>query len=254
MGRNRDDFSVKVRHLIEKKSAYRCSNPACRRMTIGPSEDFKRIRYLGVVSHICAAAPGGPRYDSSMTPEERAGEENGLLLCRYCAALIDTDEVAYPPQLLHMWREQAYRMAAEDLAAPADGTVDSRCWSVIRRLVRECLCSYHTEGELSPKANLRSCAGILYRLFFETLPRETDYQRQLAFWSEAMGEICADSLKPGSCRISHYDRSFPRRYRVLMEELGTYSIVPRERRAQILNHMEAEIRELFQAGTVFGLG
>ena len=94
MRQKRDDFSVKVKHLIEKKSAYRCSNPACRRMTIGPSEDFKKIQYLGVVSHICAAAPGGPRYDPAMSPEERAGEENGLLLCRYCAALIDTDETA----------------------------------------------------------------------------------------------------------------------------------------------------------------
>lgn len=253
MRQKRDDFSVKVKHLIEKKSAYRCSNPACRRMTIGPSEDFKKIQYLGVVSHICAAAPGGPRYDPAMSPEERAGEENGLLLCRYCAALIDTDETAYPPQLLRTWRETAYRLAAEDLAAPADGMADSRCWGVIRRLVRACLCAYRTEGRISPAANLRSCAGTLYRLLFEELPGQPDYKGQQRLWSETVGAICADCLEPVACRVSSFDRGFPRHYRILMEELGTYPIQVREQRAQILNHMESELRELFRTGEALGL-
>ena len=30
-----------------------------------------KIINIGVAAHICAAAPGGPRYDSAMTEEER---------------------------------------------------------------------------------------------------------------------------------------------------------------------------------------
>lgn len=87
MKKNRDDFPAVVRHQIEKKSAYRCSNPDCRRMLIGPSEDFKKVVYMGVVAHICAAAPNGPRYDRMMSAEERASEERLAfvpLLCRAC--------------------------------------------------------------------------------------------------------------------------------------------------------------------------
>ena len=39
---NRDDFPAKVRDRIAKMSAYRCSNPACRRMTIGSSQDHSK--------------------------------------------------------------------------------------------------------------------------------------------------------------------------------------------------------------------
>ena len=42
-------------------------------------------------AHICAAAQGGPRYDASMTPEERKSFENGIWLCQSCSKLIDTD-------------------------------------------------------------------------------------------------------------------------------------------------------------------
>ena len=245
---NRDDFPAKVRDRIAKMSAYRCSNPACRRMTIGSSQDHSKEAFWGVVSHICAAAPGGPRYDPSMSPEERAGEENGLLLCRYCAALVDADEEAYPPQLLRMWRDAAYRQAAETLTAPADGAADSQCWSVVRRLVRACLCTYQTQGKVSDEANFRSSAGVLYRLLFEALPRAADIDEQLELWSRTVGMVYSDVLEPARCRTSHYDRSFPRRYRILMEEWDTYSVSPQARRAQILNHMEEEIRVLFQTG------
>ena len=60
--------------------------------------------------------------------------------------------------------------------------------------------------------------------------------------------VYSDVLEPARCRTSHYDRSFPRRYRILMEEWDTYSVSPQARRAQILNHMEEEIRVLFQTG------
>lgn len=222
-GSRRDNFSVKTRRQIEKKSGYHCSNPACRRKLIGPSEDFEKVVYMGTVSHIRAASPGGPRYDPGMTPEERAGEENGLLLCRYCAALVDADELSYPADLLRLWKRQAYQFALDMLSAPAGQAEDPLCWSVVRELVRLCLCSYQTQGRVSKSARFRSYAGILYQLFFESLPPRTDYDEQMELWIQAVDKIASDALEDVPVRRARYDRSFPRRYRYLLEELKTYA-------------------------------
>lgn len=96
-----------------QKSGYRCSYPGCGRLLIGPDKDFKKAIYVGVVAHICAAAPNGPRYDPFMTPEERSGEGNGILLCREHAAIIDIDEASYPVELLKQWKQMAYKRAQE---------------------------------------------------------------------------------------------------------------------------------------------
>lgn len=222
-------------------------------MLIGPNEDFERVVYMGVVAHICAAAPNGPRYDQSMSAEERAREENGLLLCRYCAALVDVDPVSYPAELLHLWKEAAYRSALNQLAVPVDGAEDSRCWSVVGELVRTSLCIYQTQGTISKEARFRSYAGILYQLLFEALPHESDYGKQTELWVSAVEKIADDGLEHVHVRAARYDQSFPRRYRYLMDELWTYSFHPQEQKARLLNMIEGIVRELFHSGEVFGL-
>jgi len=251
--RNRDEFSAKTRHQIERKSAFLCSNPSCRRSVIGPSEDFQKVVYMGVVAHICAAAPNGPRYDPAMSAEERGSEENGLLLCRYCASLVDVDEISYPAELLRLWKRQAYQQALERLSTPGDNGQDTRCWQTVRELVRVCLCTYQTQGQVSKDARFRSYAGILYRLFFQELPQETDFDAQNGLWTKAVESIAHDVLVSVRVRTAHHNRSFPTRYRYLMEELQTYHFVPEEQKARTLNIMEAAIQELFQSGAAFGL-
>ena len=68
----RDDFLKKVVDNIAKRAGYQCSNPGCRRRTVGPSEtnSDKHVN-IGKASHMAAASPGGPRYNSNLTPEER---------------------------------------------------------------------------------------------------------------------------------------------------------------------------------------
>lgn len=67
----------------------------------------------GLEAHICVAAPNGPRYDPFMTPEERSGEGNGILLCREHASIIDIDKAPYPVELLKQWKQMAYKRAQE---------------------------------------------------------------------------------------------------------------------------------------------
>jgi len=83
----RDEFPSAMKELLAKRVAYRCSNPDCRQVTAGPQEDTSKVVNLGVAAHITAASPDGPRYDPSLTPEERRSANNAIWLCQTCGKL-----------------------------------------------------------------------------------------------------------------------------------------------------------------------
>ncbi len=116
---NRDDFSETTKSNAAKRVGYRCSFKDCNRPTIGASlENKNKASSIGVAAHICAAAPGGPRYDSNMTPEERKDISNCIWMCQTHAHLIDTDEVKYTVALLQKWKLEAEESASAALANP----------------------------------------------------------------------------------------------------------------------------------------
>lgn len=112
---SRDDFTAKTRETIARRSGYRCAFPNCRRLTTMPNpEDPSSSVGTGIGAHICAAAPGGPRYDPAMTPEERASVANGIWLCAACSKIVDTLPDAFPADTLRYWKQNAERAAARD--------------------------------------------------------------------------------------------------------------------------------------------
>lgn len=115
MASHRDDFSAEAKNKLCERVGGACSNPECRAATKGPHSDPTKAVSVGVAAHIRAAAPGGPRYDASQTPEQRRSIENGIWLCHTCASRIDKDSARYQVKLLVTWKE-----IAED---DADGRV-----------------------------------------------------------------------------------------------------------------------------------
>lgn len=111
----RDDFSAPTKRLLSERVGFRCSNPKCRRHTSGPSADPSSSVNIGVAAHITAAAPGGPRYDSSLSSDERKDQANGIWLCQICAKLIDDDSDLHTIDLLYEWKNQAEIQAAKSL-------------------------------------------------------------------------------------------------------------------------------------------
>ncbi len=108
----RDNFTEPTKRALAKRVAYLCSNPGCLKLTIGPassSEDESVC--IGEAAHITAAAPGGPRYDASLTIEERRSILNAIWLCSICSKVIDTDEATYPVELLKKWKSEAEKRA-----------------------------------------------------------------------------------------------------------------------------------------------
>src|SRR5208337_3409097 len=92
---------------LAERAAYICSNPACRRITIGPDQSASSLSIkTGKGAHICAASPLGPRYDMSQTPAQRANIDNRIWLCGACADLIDKNAGAgYPADHIRKWKK-----------------------------------------------------------------------------------------------------------------------------------------------------
>lgn len=125
MSNNRDDFSISTKALLANRVGLRCSNPNCRKLTCGANDDLSKITNIGVAAHICAAAKGGPRYNESMSAEERKAPDNGIWLCQNCAKLIDSDTKRYTIELLRAWKQIAEEYAMTEVATNTVGnTVD----------------------------------------------------------------------------------------------------------------------------------
>lgn len=102
----RQNFSSTVVRKIAERAAYICSSPSCHRITIGPDQLASHLSIkTGEAAHICAASPGGPRYDMSQSEAERKGINNALWLCAACADLIDKNSGgSYPADHLRKWK------------------------------------------------------------------------------------------------------------------------------------------------------
>jgi hypothetical protein len=113
----RDEFPKGIIDSLAKRAFYTCSNPGCRCLTLSPSEeDDEKYISIGVAAHITAAAEGGPRYDASLSPEERYSIKNGIFLCSNCASMIDKNNgLDYSTELLKRWKEEHKKWARENL-------------------------------------------------------------------------------------------------------------------------------------------
>jgi len=97
---NRDEFSSKTKRTVAMRASYMCSNPNCHQNTVGPHSDPEKSLGTGVAAHICAAAPGGARYDAGQKSEQRSSMENAIWLCHTCGTLVDGDVMRFSVECL----------------------------------------------------------------------------------------------------------------------------------------------------------
>lgn len=105
--KNRDEFREKTKQQTAKRAGYLCSDPSCRRATYGATSDGNSEMNFGEACHICAAAPKGPRYDATMTREERRGASNCIWMCDIHGSAIDTHDPKFTVDILKEWKAQA---------------------------------------------------------------------------------------------------------------------------------------------------
>ena len=111
----RDEFEQRTKDILSRRVGNKCSNPSCRRLTSGPHTESDKALNIGVAAHISAAAPGGARYNSTLTPEHRKSPSNGIWLCQNCAKLIDNDEEKFTVDVLLYWKEQSEEVARQEI-------------------------------------------------------------------------------------------------------------------------------------------
>jgi hypothetical protein len=102
------DFSPTTVELLAYRSAYICNHDECQTLTIGPSSAVGTLSLkVGEAAHICGARPKTPRYETSMTNEQRAAIENGIWLCASCHTLVDKGNgVDFPAPMLREWKRK----------------------------------------------------------------------------------------------------------------------------------------------------
>ncbi len=118
----RDDFTKKTKEILAKRVGFLCSNPNCRKPTSGPNSDQNKFTNIGVAAHITAASVRGPRYNTSLTPEERMSITNGIWLCYSCSVLIDRDENTYNEETLKKWKEIAEKEMQQRIEGISNNT------------------------------------------------------------------------------------------------------------------------------------
>lgn len=104
--KNRDDFNQATRLQIAKRAGWLCSFPTCRTPTVGATSDREGVIDIGTAAHICAAAPGGPRYDEKQSLEERSSAKNGIWMCRDHGKAIDSTDSEFTVEQLLEWKKQ----------------------------------------------------------------------------------------------------------------------------------------------------
>ncbi len=114
-----DDFNETVKRKVRERVGLLCSKPDCRVPTMAPSNN------IGNAAHICAASKGGPRYDKSMTSQERKSIDNAIWLCATHATEIDRNPKKFPKELLYQWKKQAEDSATQELGIKRPSTSDT---------------------------------------------------------------------------------------------------------------------------------
>jgi hypothetical protein len=103
----RRDFSQKTKETLAKRVGYICSNPDCRKLTIGPNQKEDKSCNIGVAAHIFPASHSGPRASNQILDSEITNIKNGVWLCSNCSYLIDRNEEKYSVELLNSWKRIA---------------------------------------------------------------------------------------------------------------------------------------------------
>jgi hypothetical protein len=103
----RDNFTPYTKQLLGQAVGFNCVRPGCAKPVTAYDSESGSIKSISTAAHDAGAAEGGPRYDASMTPEQRKAYENGALLCPTCARLVDVDVDRFPPGILVMWQSSS---------------------------------------------------------------------------------------------------------------------------------------------------
>jgi len=97
----RDPVRPAQERVVISKSGNACAYVGCgRELVVETTSPTDQPKAVGKVAHICAASPGGPRYDPLMTPEQRGSAANLIYMCGEHHDVIDSQISSHPAEAL----------------------------------------------------------------------------------------------------------------------------------------------------------
>lgn len=109
----RPSIPSQARRDLWINAAGRCEYPGCNKLLGFDDVEQIEINYSNM-AHIVGAIPGGPRGNSTLSPELATSISNLMLLCPQHNHLIDSDEHKYTVEFLHK-RKQLRESAIKNL-------------------------------------------------------------------------------------------------------------------------------------------
>ncbi|WP_422647330.1 hypothetical protein [Actinoalloteichus caeruleus] len=165
------NYSEPTRKALFALSLGRCYEPDCQEQVVRMASDGTAV-VLAEISHICAAQKGGPRYDASMTDDDRRAFPNLLLLCTYHHKLVDGEvtSIQYSVETLTDWKTAREGQMAVDLQGLTEDGLEDLLGSTLNDIIGE------TKVELTKAINdveqvSRESANLLRVLVDETFKR-----------------------------------------------------------------------------------
>ncbi|WP_435655088.1 hypothetical protein [Brucella pituitosa] len=114
------DFTKSTIDVLAARAAYRCSNPDCDILTVGPHTTEEKSLKIGEAAHIYGARPSERRYRPEMTDLGRASISNAIWLCRNCHGKIDKDPGGFSDSLLFIWKDAHEEKILKELGTDGD--------------------------------------------------------------------------------------------------------------------------------------
>ena len=104
----RDNFSKQTIRQLEVDAGHVCSYPQCRLVTRGDMlrNGTNASESAGQAAHITAASPKGPRYDPSLSHDQRRDISNGIWMCYTHGKYIDSAHASISAETLKAWKMQ----------------------------------------------------------------------------------------------------------------------------------------------------
>ena len=111
--KRRDNFSLEIKRKLAARAGNKCS--ICEKTTSGPGSTPDSTLSDGIAAHITAASPRGPRFDATLSTEQRISMENGIWACTKHGREIDSDANNYSVELLRGLKRQREEYARQEL-------------------------------------------------------------------------------------------------------------------------------------------
>jgi hypothetical protein len=199
------DYSEATKKALFALSLGRCYARDCPEQVMQMNGDVPVVTVQ--IAHIRAARPEGPRYDVTMTDDERRAFVNLILLCTYHHASVDGQETGtrYSVKELTAWKTGREGELAVELSPLTEDGLQDLLGENIRTIITE------MKNELEEQiANVESTTGenarllrILVKETFERPRLDADLVASLADSSRMLGHLrdIAPMLHDSSVRL-----------------------------------------------------